>query len=100
MSLSGATILFDLDGTLVETAPDLIGALNLLLGEQGLPTLPVDSARVLVGRGARYLIEHGFACAGRPLDSEALGGLVARFIEVYRGRIASESRPFEGVVET
>jgi phosphoglycolate phosphatase len=97
MSLSGATIAFDLDGTLVDTAPDLIGALNVVLGERGLPLLPQAAARHLVGRGARGLIERGFADAGEPLDPDEVGGLVTRFIEVYRGRIASESRPFPGM---
>lgn len=97
MSLFGATVAFDLDGTLVDTAPDLIGALNLVLGERGLPPLPVESARMLVGRGARALIERGFAAAGEPLNAEEISGLTARFIEVYRGRIASESRPFPGL---
>ncbi len=99
MSLNGATIAFDLDGTLVDTAPDLIGALNIVLQEQGLPALPVAAARMLVGRGARRLIERGFEVAGEPLDEARVGGLVTRFIEVYRGRIASESRPFPGLVE-
>jgi phosphoglycolate phosphatase len=94
MSLSGATIAFDLDGTLVETAPDLIGALNIVLGEQGLAMLPLKSARLMVGRGARALLERGFAAAGEPLAADEVGGLVSRFIEVYRGRIASESRPY------
>ena len=97
MSLQGATLAFDLDGTLVDTAPDLVGALNIVLGERRLPALPIESARVLVGKGARWLIEHGFAQAGEPLDEAEIGGLVARFIEVDRGRIASESRPFPGV---
>ena len=99
MSLSGAVIAFDLDGTLVETAPDLIGALNVVLSERGLPRLPVEAARSLVGRGARALLERGFAQAGEPLDPEEVGGLTARFIEVYRGRIASESRPFPHLIE-
>jgi phosphoglycolate phosphatase len=98
MSLAGVTIAFDLDGTLVETAPDLIGALNIVLGECGLPGLPLESARMLVGRGARALIERGFAAAGEPLDAEEVGGLVARFIAVYRGRIASESRPYPNLL--
>ena len=97
MTLTGVTIAFDLDGTLVDTAPDLIGALNVVLGECGLPALPTEAARALVGRGARALIEKGFAAAGRPLDAEEAPRLVTRFIAVYRSRIASESRPFDGL---
>ena len=96
-SLKGATIAFDLDGTLVDTAPDLIGALNVVLGERRLPALPTVAARILVGRGARALIERGFQVAGKALNEAEVPALVARFIDVYRSRIASESRPFEGV---
>lgn len=95
MDLTGVTIAFDLDGTLVDTAPDLIGSLNVVLGERGLPHLPTEAARVLVGRGARALIERGFAVAGEPLAEAEVASLVARFIAVYRGRIAHESRAFE-----
>ena len=100
MTLSGATLAFDLDGTLVDTAPDLIGSLNLVLGEAGLPPLPVVSARALVGQGVRHLVVGGFAAAGRLLAPEAIGGVVARFVEVYRGRIADESRAYPGVEES
>ncbi len=96
-SLAGATIAFDLDGTLVETAPDLIGALNTVLREKSLPVLPVASARLMVGQGARALIERGFAAAGAPLDPDTTPGMVDRFIAVYLDRIADESRPFDGV---
>jgi phosphoglycolate phosphatase len=96
-SLAGATIAFDLDGTLVDTAPDLIGALNHILREESLPDLPLASARLLVGRGAVALIERGFAAAGAHLDPAAIPGLFDRFIAVYLARIADESRPFEGV---
>jgi phosphoglycolate phosphatase len=95
--LTGATIAFDLDGTLVETAPDLIGALNIVLGERKLPGLPLEAARSIVGRGARVMIQKGFAAAGAPLDEAELPGLFNRYIDVYLGRIASESRPFPGV---
>lgn len=97
MTLNGATIAFDLDGTLVDTAPDLIGSLNVVLAERRLPALPTEAARMLVGRGARALIERGFAAAGEPLDEAETPALVSHFIDVYRGRIAEESRPFEGV---
>jgi phosphoglycolate phosphatase len=96
-SLAGATIAFDLDGTLVDSAPDLIGTLNLILHERRLPPLALKQARVMVGRGARALIEQGFAAAGEPLDADEATALMTRFIAIYRERIALESRPFDGV---
>ena len=95
--LSGVLIAFDLDGTLVDTAPDLIGALNGVLAERRLPAVPVESARALVGHGAKALIERGFSVAGEPLSAEETPALVTRFIDIYRTRIAAESRPFPGV---
>ena len=97
--LNGATIAFDLDGTLVDTAPDLVGALNIILAQESLPPLPFDEVRLMVGRGARALLERGFAAAGAPLTAEQAPALVQRFIDVYLARIADESAPFPGVVE-
>ena len=96
-SLSGAVVAFDLDGTLVDSAADLIGSVNVLLHERGLPALVLPAARSLVGRGARAMIEQGFAAAGEPLDAGETPALVRRFIAVYRERIAFESRAFDGV---
>lgn len=95
--LAGVTIAFDLDGTLVDTAPDLIGALNMVLAERGLAPVPAEAARHLVGRGARALIERGFADAGETLSDVEGEALTARFIDVYRDRIADESFAFEGL---
>ena len=97
--LAGSTIAFDLDGTLVDTAPDLVGTLNMLLAEEGLPALPLLEARAFIGRGAPWLISRGFQAAGSPVPPERAPQLYERFIVHYRARIAVESRPFPGVVE-
>lgn len=98
-ALAGAVIAFDLDGTLVDTAPDLIGTLNLILAEHGHAGLPLGAARVLVGHGARVMLQRGFAAAGETLAPAVLEALFARFIELYRGRIAVASRAFPGAAE-
>ncbi len=98
--LDGAVIAFDLDGTLVDTAHDLIGTLNMLLDEEGLAALPLHEGRPFIGRGARWLIERGFSAAGAPLAEQRIGPLFDRFIAHYHANIAVESRPFPGVVET
>jgi phosphoglycolate phosphatase len=100
LDLDGWTVVFDLDGTLVDSAPDLIGTLNRLLAIEGHPPVPLSSARHLVGHGARALLRHGFAEAGAVWDEDADPGLFDRFIDDYRANIADGSRPFDGVVKT
>jgi phosphoglycolate phosphatase len=97
--LAGAAIAFDLDGTLVDTAHDLIGTLNWLLAEEGLKPLPLAEARPFIGRGARWMIERGFQAAQAPLAPAQVQPLFDRFIDRYTGHIADESRPFPGCVE-
>lgn len=99
-SLSGVTLAFDLDGTLVDTAPDLIGVLNVMLQDRGLPPVPLASARHLVGRGALIMLEHGFREAGADFGREDASALLDEFVALYLARIARESRPFDGVIET
>ena len=98
--LEGWTIAFDLDGTLVDSAPDLIGTLNRMLAPRGHPPVPLASARHLVGHGARALLRHGFAEAGAVWDEIAEPELFDHFIDDYIAHIADGSRAFEGVVET
>ena len=98
--LSGLTVAFDLDGTLVDSAPDLIGTLNRLLAAHALPAVPMIAARHLVGHGARALLELGFAEAGATWDEARSPALFEAFIADYRAHIADHSRPFAGVVET
>jgi phosphoglycolate phosphatase len=97
-ALAGAAIAFDLDGTLVDTAHDLVGALNWLLAEEGLAPVALEEARPFIGRGARWLIERGFQAANAPLAGDLVPGLFDRFIARYEAHIADESRPFPGCV--
>src|SRR5712664_3495688 len=78
--ISSRTVVFDLDGTLVDTAPDLINALNYVLDREGLPPVPLHSARNMIGAGARRLIERGLELEGRSVDGleSALDDLHAR----------------------
>jgi phosphoglycolate phosphatase len=94
---SARTIVFDLDGTLVDTAPDLINALNFVLDREGLPPVPLHSARNMIGAGARRLIERGLELDGRSLGLEDVTRLTRDFIDYYAAHIADVSRPFEGL---
>lgn len=90
-------VVFDLDGTLVDTAPDLINALNFVLGREGLPPLPLAAARNMIGAGARKLIERGLEVEDRVVSADALDRLMRDFIDYYAEHIADESRPFDGL---
>jgi phosphoglycolate phosphatase len=95
--ISARTVVFDLDGTLVDTAPDLINALNFVLDREGLPPVPLHSARNMIGAGARRLIERGLELEGRSLGLEDVTRLTNDFIDYYAAHIADVSRPFEGL---
>jgi phosphoglycolate phosphatase len=91
------TVVFDLDGTLVDTAPDLINALNYILAREGMPPVPLQSARMMIGAGARKLLERGLELDGRNVALEELDRLTRDFIAYYADHIADASRPFEGL---
>jgi phosphoglycolate phosphatase len=91
------TIVFDLDGTLVDTAPDLIATLNSVLAREGLPPVAFAAARNMVGGGARAMIERGLAAEGLTLGTAEVERLCGQFIEHYAAHIADRSRPFPGV---
>jgi phosphoglycolate phosphatase len=95
--MTAPTVIFDLDGTLVDTAPDLVATLNVVLGRAGLPPLPFAAARNMVGGGARALIARGLAAEGRSLEARELDDLYGEFIAHYSAHIADRSRPFPGV---
>jgi phosphoglycolate phosphatase len=97
--LADATIVFDLDGTLVDTAPDLVRALNETMDLEGLPNVRLDVVRQMVGQGARALIERGAGLFNVTFSAARLDQLTQAFIEFYRADIARDSRPFPGVEE-
>src|SRR3954452_13245685 len=91
------TVVFDLDGTLVDTAPDLTNALNFVLTREGLPAVPIEAARAMIGAGARKLIERGLEVDGRAAGPGDVTRLTNDFIDHYAAHIADHSRPFEGL---
>jgi phosphoglycolate phosphatase len=91
------TIVFDLDGTLVDTAPDLVTTLNTILAGEGLPPVPYGVARNTVGGGARHMIERGLAAEGVSRDAAEVERMCAAFVAHYADHIADRSRPFPGV---
>jgi phosphoglycolate phosphatase len=105
--MGAPTIVFDLDGTLVDTAPDLIATLNTILAGEGLPPVAFAAARNMVGGGARHMIERGLAAApslpspasrrGSGRGTAEVERLCGRFIAHYAAHIADHSRPFPGV---
>ena len=94
---SSRIVVFDLDGTLVDTAPDLINALNYVLDREGLPPVPLHSARTMIGAGARRLIERGLELEGRTAGLDDITRLTSDFIDYYAAHIADASRPFDGL---
>jgi phosphoglycolate phosphatase len=91
------TIVYDLDGTLADTAEDLVATLNWLLAREGLALMPVESAASLVGAGARALIKRGFAASGKVLDPQAMEALFADYLSYYSAHIMESSRLYPGV---
>ncbi|MDI7774330.1 phosphoglycolate phosphatase [Asticcacaulis sp. EMRT-3] len=97
MNLSGYSLAFDLDGTLVDSAPDIISALNKVLHEQGVEPYKLDDARPLIGRGAMELLRRAFALAGAPLAPEQEGPLLELMLKHYERHIDELTRPYDGM---
>jgi phosphoglycolate phosphatase len=93
------TIIFDLDGTLIDTAPDLIDTLNVIFAREGLPPVPYDAARNAIGGGAKTMIARGIEAEGRVFSDQKLEQMFADFIAHYSDHVAVHSRPFPGLVD-
>jgi phosphoglycolate phosphatase len=95
--MPGKIVVFDLDGTLAETAGDLIATLNVILAREGIGPVPLAEGRQMVGAGARALIQAGYQRAGKQISGAPLERLFDDFIEWYEAHIADESHLFDGV---
>ena len=97
--MSAPTLIFDLDGTLVETAPDLVATLNTVLTREGIAPVAYEIARNFVGGGARLMLARGIEADGRIVDAAKLDTMFADFIAHYAANVALHSRPFPGLIE-
>jgi phosphoglycolate phosphatase len=95
--MAALTVVFDLDGTLIDTAPDLIEALNVVFGREGWPPLGYEEARNMIGGGARRMIERGLQHEGHVPSGGDVDRMFADFIAYYAAHIADHSRPFPGL---
>jgi 2-phosphoglycolate phosphatase len=86
-------VLFDLDGTLLDTAPDMVGALNKLLAERQRAPLPYDDVRNQVSHGSSRLVKLGFP----DVDADTFASLQKRYLDIYAGALSLESRLFPGM---
>jgi phosphoglycolate phosphatase len=92
------TIVFDLDGTLADTAGDLVSTLNVILAREGLAPIPLQRARDMIGAGARALIQRGFEAHGRPLPATELDRMFLEFLDHYGDNLAVETVLYDGVL--
>jgi len=92
------TAVFDLDGTLVDSAPDLTATLNRIIVAEGLEPIALEQARHLMGRGAKALLTRGFEVNGVPLAERRLDELFEAFLVDYRVHLADTSQPYPGAV--
>jgi phosphoglycolate phosphatase len=97
LDLSGVTIVFDLDGTLVDTAPDLAAAANHVFATLGLAPVSAAEMHPFISHGSRAMIEQGLRMHGIPKTREEIGALHEQFFPYYADNIAVLSRPFEGI---
>ena len=91
-------LVFDLDGTLVDSVPDLRAAVNEMLRERGRPPLSPSEVKRMVGDGAPALVARALAASGA--DPAGAGDALARFLEIYEANAVQLSRPYPGVRET
>ena len=92
-------VVFDLDGTLVDSAPDLVDALNAILARDGIAPLPLERARKFVGRGGRILIRLGYEAQGMQVSDARIEDLFPAYLAQYEEHLADRTLPFPGVID-
>jgi phosphoglycolate phosphatase len=92
-------LVLDLDGTLIDSAADLVATLNLILAQEGVEPLPHGEAVKKIGNGAKAMIAAGLSTRGIAVDEPRLDALYAAFLEHYSAHMADRTRPFPGAVE-
>ena len=97
--LSNPLVIFDLDGTLIDTAPDLIDSLNHTITAAGLEPVTFDDLTHLVGQGVRVMIRRAFDLRKVPLDDETWDQLALRFMDHYASQMPGKSRPYPGALD-
>jgi len=98
--MTNPVFIFDLDGTLVDTAPDLLASINWLLAREQRRALGEEELRRIVGRGAKNLIATAFAMTGDEVSGFEIEMLYHAFLKEYGSHVAAASRPYPGVRET
>jgi phosphoglycolate phosphatase len=93
-------LIFDLDGTLIDSAPDLRTATNKVLAKHGRRAISMEETKQFVGNGAPKLIERAFRATGEPVEAGEIDLLTQEFLAFYDGHEADDTRPYEGVMET
>lgn len=93
-------IVWDLDGTLIDSAPDICRALNSVLADAGLETQQEQAVRTMIGNGVPKLVERGFEAVGRPLSASELDVMVGQFMAHYSANPTAHTRMYPGVAET
>jgi len=99
MPLHDHAIAFDLDGTLVDTAPDLVRALNACLEGSAVQTVSVDDVRPLIGQGAQAMIERAFARSQVHPGTGEVQNCLEVFLHHYSAHLADHSQPFAGALD-
>jgi phosphoglycolate phosphatase len=90
-------VVFDLDGTLVDSRQDLADSTNAVLESLGAPALHLDRVAMMVGEGARILVQRALEAAGLPSEGGQLDNALSRFHECYRSRLLATTRPYPGI---